>query len=563
MMRFIFMVLVLLLCVMPVAAQQPVTNTPDSSVRLASADIQVIPAETRPYIRYLSLYNIPKDQRRSYAQTVSFVIHSLSRRKQHYIPVFVGNSDETVIRLNLKDYNIDPKIWDELGEKGSGPRAFPEPYFHSFATEIIPVETADVVLPDKVKRTATKVIRRRKYMPAPWVDAASLAMLYAQTKSTFPMYRADWFNVNATVEPLYHKFLDLGETIKTFEKAVFADEELAKKAHSQYKAVVIKSQVARNNRTLTRSPTFTDGYIWISNDTLKSVDDRNYAQNILDEQFDANEIIASLPNGLQAYFVTNGKGERQDKADNEIAKDYLSADAIVRNGRSCMACHAVGINPIQDEVRELNKRFQNKEQVRLLVASEEDYYRIQDLFSSNLDLKIVRDQQIYADAIGLVTGLTPEQNAQAHHAQWENYIEHLMTVQQVALDCGISVQEVERYCRLSGDNLFLGLTKTPIRPVRRDQFEQAFQSFMLIVMREKYGVNPAALLDPVVRVNDTIQVVGVRAEVFKPSAEEPCAIVPAGTKFKVIRVHEDLYMIETQNSGRVWIEAKNVKKTIP
>lgn len=511
----------------PVAVDEPL-YTPDSSVKFALGDLLTLPDTYRPYIRYLSLYNYNKTERVERARIVSFTINSLSRRKTMYIPVFVGASNATVIRINLKDYDIDPKEWDNLGAKGSGPKPFPEPYFHAHATDInsrvvehrvtktrqVPTgqyvynqqgqivpqmrnESYEVIEKTEAKGTGDKVLVR-----APWCDNTSLKALEDATHSEFPIMRADWFVVYSMVEPAYHLLLGLGETEKTFEQVVFADEALAEKARSQHKGVVIKSSVARQNRTLVRSPTFTNGYIWRSHDTLRAVDDRNYAQNILNEKFDAKEIIATLPNGLQAYLVTNGEGKRLDKADNEIATDYMAADKIVRNGRSCVYCHVPGINPIQDEVRTINKKLTNREQVMLLVSNEEDAYKVQDLFSSNLDKQIVRDQQIYADAIGEATGSTPQEIASGFFHQWENYAENLLTKEVMARDLGMSQTDLDRYARLSNDPLFLGIVHDPIRPVRRDQFERSFQDFLVLVMRAKVSppgqqhTSPTIILDP-------------------------------------------------------------------
>jgi hypothetical protein len=501
-------------------------STPDASIRFAMGDLASLPVDHQPYMRYLSLYNIQKEKRVDVARLVSFTVNSLSRRKKIYIPVFVGASDQTVIRLNLKDYEIDPKVWDEFGRKGSGPKPYPDPYFHAFADKVefevidrvtrkekkVPYTTTDsygrpvtsyrTEYIDVVEKVPTgNTARSRELLSAPWLDSTTWGLLTAGTQSEFPILRADWFIVNATMDPLYSKFLGIGDEFKTFEAIVFADEKLAEKARSQVRAAVVKSSVARNNRAIIRSPTFTGGYIWFTKDGLKSIDDRNYVQNLLQDKFDASEVIATLPNGLQAYFVGDSKGKRLDKADNEIATDYIAADKVVRNARSCIYCHGPGINPIQDEVRTLTKKLQNKESAMLLVRDEKDYYKIEDLFSSDLDKQIVRDQQIYADAIGLATGLTPEQVSRSFIDVWEGYTELLLTKEQVAREMGISVPQLEQYAKLSADPLIIGLLRNPIRPVRRDQFERSYQDFMVLMLRARAGAGgppggPAIILDP-------------------------------------------------------------------
>jgi hypothetical protein len=519
---------------------------PDSSVRLAAADLAATDPAMRPNIRYLSLYNVPPELRQRMGAIVSFVCNSLGTRKRFYIPYFVANSNQTVIRLNITDYEWDGKSWDKLASEGSGARPFPEPYFHTFLeqssdnikiddilsdeevargnTIVVVKNNAGLFLPktsnafttvrkgtkftaldaregfvlvnlngrnlwiaaQDVKKveatTAQDLNKRRVFAGAPWVNRDALAYLIQWTQSESPILRADWFVTNVTVPPAYYNFLRLGNDIKDFQKLIFANEELAIKARSQQKGVVISSTVARNNRTLTRSPTFTR-YYWQSHDTLTSRDDRQYVQNLLNEKFDATEDIGSLPNGLQAYFLTDGKGKRLDKADTDIAIDNTAVDRTVRTGRSCIICHAAGINPIDDEVRSLTRKLKDQESVRLLIVNEAQAYKINDLFDTNLDDQIIEDQMFYKSAVGRVTGMKPDLAIKEYASIWDRYAEKLLDKEDVAREVGVSVTMLEKYIRMSSDNVVLGLIKSPARPVRRDQWEQSFQNLMYIMIQ--------------------------------------------------------------------------------
>jgi len=301
------------------------------------------------------------------------------------------------------------------------------------------------------------------------------------------MVRADWFIVNVTLPPSYYNFLGLGTTLKDFEKLVFANEALARKARSQDKAVVVSSIVTKNNRTLTRSPTFTNGYIWRSRDSLRSVDARDYVINILNETFDATEDIGTLPNGLQAYFLANADGSRLDFANPDIAIDNSSIDRLVRTGRSCIVCHAEGIRPINDEIRTLTRMLSNRESVKLLVAREEDQYRIADLFSSDIDEQIIKDQNLYRSAVSKTNGLSSERNAAIYAEIYDSYAEYLLTTDIICREIGMSKTQLKEYAKHSNDHVMLGLFKNPIRPVRRDQWERSFQKFMILIMNAKAG----------------------------------------------------------------------------
>ncbi len=504
---------------------KPTIYTPDSSVRFAAADLATIPEEDRPYIRYLSLYNIPKERRREMAQIVSFMVNSLGTRRRMYIPLFVGGSDETVIRLNIDDYEWKTKAWEDLAKNGSGVRAQAEPYFHAFIEKLSTKKTKRKVQKEVTKErkiflghyadgtpayrteqyTETieveeeipaKPQNKRIFTGAPWVDKNSWGFLIQWTESESPILRADWFLINVSLPPAYYDFLKLGDKHQDFLNLIFANEALAKKARSQDKAVVITSTVARNNRTMVRSPTFTGGYYWVTHDTLKSVDDRQYILNFLKEKFDATEDIGTLPNGLQAYFLTNGKGERQDAAPTDVAIDNTAIDRTVRPGRSCIICHVEGLRPIEDEIRTLTKKLQNTEQIKLLITDKKDARRVEDLFSSDLDAQLVKDNNLYAAAVAKTNGLSSGQTAKFFSKIYDDYAEILLTKAAVASDLGIPEADLDKYIKLSLDPVVLGLLKTPIRPIRRDQWERSFQGMMLIIMSHRVGAVPIGVAVP-------------------------------------------------------------------
>src|SRR5579859_2350096 len=216
-MRFIIILSIFTIITSLVISAQPdvpppteTIYTPDSSMQFAVADLNSIPPTLQPFMRYLSLYNIPKLQRKSIGRDVSFAIHSLSRRRKPHIPVFVGGSDETVIRINLRDYDIPRSAWDNLGRKGSGPKPFPEPYFHAFGQEetvfdqVLTKRTREVGTGKFVWQNGQKVEQKRieqfdviekipsgtargiSLTSAPWLDVKMVTTLYGATGSEFP-----------------------------------------------------------------------------------------------------------------------------------------------------------------------------------------------------------------------------------------------------------------------------------------------------------------------------------------------------------------------------------------
>lgn len=66
---------------------------------------------------------------------------------------------------------------------------------------------------------------------------------------------------------------------------------------------------------------------------------------------DGGETIFSLPNGFQAYFLNNAKGESLDKGPTTIVRDLSRKDLAVTNGISCMGCHDQGMRKAKDDIR--------------------------------------------------------------------------------------------------------------------------------------------------------------------------------------------------------------------
>ena len=64
-------------------------------------------------------------------------------------------------------------------------------------------------------------------------------------------------------------------------------------------------------------------------------------------------MIFNLPNGLQAYYIADGQGNRIDEAPTAIVSNPAAKDPAVRNGLSCIGCHTEGMKTFEDGVREV------------------------------------------------------------------------------------------------------------------------------------------------------------------------------------------------------------------
>ncbi len=81
-------------------------------------------------------------------------------------------------------------------------------------------------------------------------------------------------------------------------------------------------------------------------------------------------VIFNLPNGLQAYFLADARGNRLNNAPIAIVADRNNPDdPIIHSGRSCMSCHYEGMRSLRDDVRPAVNRLNLQEVDRIRVLA--------------------------------------------------------------------------------------------------------------------------------------------------------------------------------------------------
>lgn len=189
-----------------------------------------------------------------------------------------------------------------------------------------------------------------------------------------PFVQADWFLAKASLPPLYHDILGLPETDRQLERELGIDvEQNLQRApgRSVWRAGTNASIVSENNRVVERHKSRYGAY-WKSYDFAGNVDRQNIFNYPLSFRQDGGEIIFNLPNGLQAYYISDGSGNRIDEAPPEIVPNPIARDKIVRNGISCIGCHTEGMKTFKDEVRAVitetaNPAYDRDQALRLYV----------------------------------------------------------------------------------------------------------------------------------------------------------------------------------------------------
>ena len=169
---------------------------------------------------------------------------------------------------------------------------------------------------------------------------AQLGRLQSEMKTDIPSIHVDWFVAQASLPPLYHDLLSLPLTDRELEKRLEVDviRNITNAAGIDvWRAGTNNSGVSNNNRVIERH-TSRYGAYWKSYDFAGSVGTQNIFTHPLNFTHDGGEVIFNLPNGLQAYYVTNASGFRLDDAPINIVSNPAASDPTVRNGLSCFGC---------------------------------------------------------------------------------------------------------------------------------------------------------------------------------------------------------------------------------
>ena len=232
-----------------------------------------------------------------------------------------------------------------------------------------------------------------------------LAALREEMVCEVPFVHVDWFLAVASLPPLYHDILSLPETEAELERELGIDVagNLRRAPGLRVmRAGTNDSGVSAHNRVVERH-SFRNGAYWKSHDFASSVGQKNILQNPLTFDRDGGEVIFNLPNGLQAYYVSDGFGNRIDVAPTDIVSNPAASDPAVRNGLSCIGCHTEGMKTFEDSVRGAYQRLPaspTRDQVLRLYVEK-----------AKMDRLVAEDAARYRDALeatgGVFGGIEP------------------------------------------------------------------------------------------------------------------------------------------------------------
>ena len=290
--------------------------------------LRTLQPRNRSFARYFTtthLYNAGESQEalNAYQIALSKLVNSLSWGSEIIKPVPIDGR-RTIFYIDLRRYEWDVRdAWTQIEQE--------YPYSIEFDSE-----------------TQAGLLTR-------------LTALRQEMDCEVPFVHVDWFLATASLPPLYHDILALPETDRELERDLGID--VARNLQSAagirvWRAGLNDSRVSKNNRVVERHR-FQHGAYWKSYDFAGNVGVQNIIEHPLTFRHDGGEIIFNLPNGLQAYYISDASGSRIDAAPTNIVSNPGERDGIVRNGISCIGCHTEGMKTFKDDVREVIAKAPN------------------------------------------------------------------------------------------------------------------------------------------------------------------------------------------------------------
>ena len=341
---------------------------------------------------------------------------------------------------------------------------------------------------------------------------AQLTRLQGEMKADIPSVHADWFVAQASLPPLYHDLLSLPLTDRELETRLEVDvlRNLQNAPGVRvWRAGTNNSGVSNNNRVIERH-TSRYGAYWKSYDFAGSVGTQNIFTHPLAFTPDGGEVIFNLPNGLQAYYVTNASGFRLDDAPINIVSNPAASDPTVRNGLSCFGCHTEGMKTFEDEVRTVIESntapaYDKEQALRLYVEQ------------SEMDALLQEDTDRYRGALeatgGTFGGIEP---ISRFHEVFQGTVDAAYAAAVVGLETEAFQEKIRENVGLQ--NIGLLVLDSPNGSMKRDAWTSSFRDIL-------FALNFPELVDKTPIVPDPDRLPG--AFVHIPDTNLRAAIVEA------------------------------------
>lgn len=506
------------------------------------------------------------------------------------------HSDEVKAKLKSPDSELREMIsWAdaqvELWSKTNGGAGLPEtalPYLAFFTTYDVPAEllpAAEASLSFALNSTAhpdkyTKIRKPRKISPSIFVvdirqygwtieqieEASKLepffadpvvdhrTLNYGRLKVGNRFFKASWFIVNALdvtkqddrgeKNILYYLLLyGKGHEPKDaaeFQKFWKVDIDTIRVEQVETGTIVDEgdSGVSKHARQLRRGNSLY-GYYAETRDVKTYDGRRDFLEDLLANNWDASEYIASHKNGLQVYLLTNGIKQglkRVESADPGIVEDRSDPEEHrLRTAKSCISCHSTGLLPATNAVKDLivGGGDLRTYDANLKLALESFY--LQDLGSS-----FKRDNMIYERAVKEATGMEPADATKAFLNVYDWHRQKITTAQ-AAREIGMTAEEYRKQIKPNASGRLTQLYQG--KSIPRDVWDSlevgGYVQSQLLIKRIQANANTGKAKQVKVAKPKIVVVTDVNGAVMQNTQDQMIARLPFNSKHEVIRQWKD------------------------
>lgn len=362
----------------PASEAAPVTSTPVASevatrpalpefvggsfaelVGAGVADLGAVEEQDRRHIRYFSFAHLPmpavdctqegalRNPMHYFHTGLNKFINSVSRSVtiQQVIPV--AGTDGALVRIDLRDFGWTEDDWRALTERVHTQGAVEAGFSAAAWDELAPAYP---------------------YAVSPASDPM-LGVIANYAGTAVPILQADWFTRHASEQPFYDMLLRLPDNIAVLEQRMGIDvfREIREMRLIRAGFLAASSGVSDHNRMLERFDLPRGGYYWRSYDFAGS----DGVQSLITHpdgpaemghtvsgtapfEHDGGEMIFSLANGMQGYYLSEADGRRLAEGPTSIVsfrERPIGRGIEIVNARSCFACHDNGMIARRDEIR--------------------------------------------------------------------------------------------------------------------------------------------------------------------------------------------------------------------
>ncbi|MCY4568441.1 MAG: leucine-rich repeat domain-containing protein, partial [Candidatus Poribacteria bacterium] len=473
----------------------------DAMLDTIKKHVESLPRFDRASARYFTtthLYNAGESPEtlRAYQLALSKLVNSLSWGSEIVKPVPI-DARKTIFYIDLRRYEWDVRndAWTQIEQE--------YPYSIEFDSE-----------------TQAGLLKK-------------LTDLREEMECDVPFVHADWFLATASLPPLYHDILDLPETDRELERDLGIDVQRNLQSAPGvrvWRAGLNDSGVSENNRIVERHR-FQHGAYWKSYDFAGNVGVQNIIDHPLTFRHDGGEIIFNLPNGLQAYYISDASGSRIDEAPTTIVSNPDERDGIVRNGISCIGCHTEGMKTFEDDVRAVVMRAPESaakvQALRLYVAK------------AKMDELLSEDTQTYRRALeatgGVFGGIEP---VYRFYKAFENPVDAVHAAAAIGLETETFIAKIRE--KPSLQRLGLRTLESANGNVKRDAWTSNFSEVVSALNSPDDIVIPPTPVDDL-RPSDLISIpdVNLRAAVESTLGKPAGTLITAADMARLERLEAD------------------------